>query len=343
MTEPTQGITQSLNIPQPAATGWAKFRRWAVETPFIQLLVLVALIVILVVTIPAFVARPQAAVAILALASLLALASMGQTLVVILGGLDLAITGYITFGAMIASNATSRLGWPVPLAFLVTIVVCGAIGALVGWLCHRLKIQPLVMTLGVGAILTGGSMFIANGDYNGQPPQELRSLSQLIGTTFGLPIPPVIVIVVILGILLSVILAKTSVGRKLYATGINPRAADLTRIRTSVVWTAVFATSGALGGVAGIFIAAFGSGWAQSIGDPYLFAGLAAVLVGGTTFGSVRGSFTRTAIGALILTVVSTLIISRGLAEAQSRIVYGVIILMVVALYGRDRHVRDRF
>ena len=67
------------------------------------------------------------------------------------------------------------------------------------------------------------------------------------------------------------------------------------------------------------------------------------MLVGGTTFGSVRGSFTRTALGALILTVVATIITSRGLAEAQSRIVYGVIILAVVALYGRERHVRDRF
>jgi len=124
---------------------------------------------------------------------------------------------------------------------------------------------------------------------------------------------------------------------------VNPRAASLSRVNTSVVWTAVFAASGALAGVAGMFIASFGSGWAQTIGDPYLFSGLAAVLVGGTTFGSVHGSFTRTALGALILTLVSTIIVSRGLAEAQSRIVYGVIILAVVALYGRERHVRDRF
>ncbi|MBX3099539.1 MAG: ABC transporter permease [Salinibacterium sp.] len=343
MTETTTDVTKSLTIPQPGATGWARLRHWAIETPIIQFVALVALIVVLVVMIPAFITRPQASIAILVIASLLALAAMGQTLVVILGGLDLGIAGYITFGAMIASNATSRLGWPVPVAFLVTLMVCGGFGAIVGWLCHRLRIQPLVMTLGVGAILTGGSMFLAKGDYNGQPPQELRSLAQLTGTTFGLPIPPVLFIVVGLGVLLWLFLAKTSAGRKLYATGVNPRAAALARIKTSLVWTIVFAFSGALAGVAGIFIAAFGSGWSQSIGDPYLFAGLAAVLVGGTTFGSVRGSFTRTAIGALILTIVSTLIVSRGLAEAQSRIVYGIIILAVVALYGRERHVRDRF
>jgi ribose transport system permease protein len=343
MTKTATGVTLPVTAP-PAPPGLAaKFRRWALETPFIQLVVLAALIVVLIVMVPAFITRPQAWVAILVLASMLALAAMGQTLVVILGALDLGITGYITFGAMMASNATSQLGWPVALAFLVTLVVCGVFGALVGWLCHRLRIQPLVMTLGVGAILAGGSMFIANGDYNGQPPQALASLVQLTSTTFGLPVPPIIVIVAVLGVLLWLFLAKTAAGRKLYATGVNARAADLTGINTSVVWTSVFAVSGALAGIAGMFIAAFGSGWSQSIGDPYLFSGLAAVLVGGTTFGSIHGSFTRTALGALILTIVSTLIVSRGLAEAQSRIVYGVIILVVVALYGRERHVRDRF
>ncbi|OIU88090.1 ABC transporter permease [Microbacterium sp. AR7-10] len=343
MTDTLTDVTRSLTQPPPPPSSGMRFRRWAVETPLIQLVILIALVAVLVTLIPAFIARPQAGLAVLTLAALLALAAMGQTLVVILGGLDLAIAGYVTFGAMIASNATSRLGWPVPVALLVVLVVCTGVGGGVGWLCHRFRIEPLVITLGVGTMLTGGSMFIANGDYNGQPPQELRSLAQLNGTTFGLPVPPVILIVLILGVLLWVFLAKTPAGRRLYATGVNPRAARLTRINTTLVWSAVFAASGALAGTAGMFIAAFGAGWSQSIGDPYLFSGLAAVLVGGTTFGSVRGGFTRTAIGAMILTVLSTIIVSQGLTEAQTRIVYGLIILGVVALYGRDRHVRDRF
>lgn len=343
MTDTFTDVTRSLTTPPAPPSSAARIRRWALETPLIQVVILLVLVATMVTLIPAFLERPIAAVSVLTLAALLALAAMGQTLVVILGGLDLAIAGYITFGAMIAGNATSRLGWPVPLAFVVVAAVCGGVGALIGWLCHRYHIEPLVMTLGVGAVLTGGSMFLANGDYNGQPPQELRSLSQLSGTTFGLPVPPVIVIVVVLGALLWLILAKTPAGRRLYATGVNPRAADLTRIRTGLVWSVVFAASGVFAGIAGMFLAAFGSGWSISIGDPYLFSGLAAVLVGGTTFGSVRGGFGRTALGALILTVLSTIIVSQGLSEAQTRIVYGVIILGVVALYGRNRRVRDRF
>jgi ribose transport system permease protein len=335
-------VTGTLTAPSPRPGRWDRIRRWGVEAPVLQVVVLVVLAGWLIVTVPA-IAAPRPATAILTIASLLALAAMGQTLVVILGGLDLATPGYILFGAYVSVNLAGSLSLPSPVAVLVVIAVCGGIGALIGWLCHRFTVQPLVVTLGAGAALTGATMFLADGDYSSAPPADLRSLAGMTGTTFGLPVPPVILIVVLCAIVLWLFLNRTAAGRKLYATGINVRAARLTRINTGLVWTLVFAASGALAGIAGIFIAAFGSGWSQTIGEPYLFSGLAAVLVGGTTFGSIRGSYTRTILGALILTVLSTTIVANGLTEAQSRIVYGGIILAVVALYGRERHVRDRF
>ncbi|MFZ3415388.1 ABC transporter permease [Arthrobacter sp. 3Tela_A] len=312
------------------------------QQPILQVLVLVVIVAWLLATVPG-IANLRSATALLVIASLLAFAAMGQTLVVILGGLDLAIPGYVIFGAFVAANLAGGQGLSVPLAFLVTIAVCGGLGAAVGFLCHRLRVEPLMMTLGMGAVVTGGTLFLTNGNYASAPPDSLRVLAGVTSTTFGLPIPPVILIVAVASILLWLGLNRTRAGRNLYATGINARAAKLTRINTTAVWTVVFAASGALAGIAGMFIASFSSGWAQSIGEPYLFSGLAAVLVGGTTFGSIRGSFTRTLLGALILTGLSTIIVSNGLAESQSRIIYGIIILMVVALYGRERHVRDRF
>lgn len=335
-------VTGTLTAPSPRPSRWDRFRRWTADAPVLQIVVLVVLAGWLVATIPA-IANPRPATAILTIASLLALAAMGQTLVVILGGLDLATPGYILFGAYVASSLAGGMALPSPVAVLVVVGVCGGIGALIGWLCHRFRVQPLVVTLGVGAALTGATMFLANGDYSSAPPADLRSLASLTGTTFGLPLPPVIPIVVLSAVLLWLFLNRTPAGRRLYATGINVRAARLTRIHTGRVWTLVFAASGALAGIAGIFIAAFGSGWSQTTGEPFLFSGLAAVLVGGTTFGSIRGSYTRTLLGALILTVLSTTIVANGLTESQSRIVYGAIILAVVALYGRERHVRDRF
>jgi ribose transport system permease protein len=329
--------------PVPSREGlWSRTRTLVLQQPILQVLVLAVVVVWLLMTIPG-IANLRSASALLIIASLLSLAAMGQTLVVILGGLDLAIPGYVIVGAFVAANLAGGQGWPVPVAFLLTIAVCGGAGAAIGFLCHRLKVEPLMMTLGMGAVLTGGTLFLTTGNYASAPSDFLRGLAGVTSTTFGLPLPPIILIVAVAAVLLWLVLNRTPAGRSLYATGINARAAKLTRVNTTAVWTLVFAASGALAGIAGMFIASFSSGWAQSIGEPYLFSGLAAVLVGGTTFGSIRGSFTRTLLGALILTGLSTIIVSNGLAEAQSRIIYGVIILMVVALYGRERHVRDRF
>jgi ribose transport system permease protein len=334
--------TTSLTAPARPPRFAERLRGWALDTPILQVGVLVALVAYLVVQVPA-VANLRSITSLAIIACLLALAAMGQTLVVILGGLDLAAPGYILFGAFAATIVAGREGVPSPLAVLLVLAVCGGVGALVGWLCHRLHVEPLVVTLGIGAVLTGAALFLANGDYSSAPPPDLRNLATLSGTTFGLPIPPIILIVVLGVALLWVFLNRTVSGRRLVATGVNIRAAGLAGIRTGAVWTGVFAASGALAGISGMLIAAFSAGWSQSIGEPYLFAGLAAVLVGGTTFGSVRGSYTRTVLGALIFTVLSTIVIVNGLTEAQSRIVYGVVILVAVSLYSRVRHVRDRF
>lgn len=338
----TSTPTATVTVALPRRRGVRRIADWVTRYPIMQAIVLVALAAWLVGTVPAM-STPRSITAILVITALLAFASMGQTLVVILGGLDLAIVGYITFGAFVAVNLAGRAELPLPLAFLLTIGVTGGVGALVGFVCHRYDVQPLVMTLGVGAMMTGGTLFLADGEFTSMPPDSLKALTGITATTFGLPFPPVLAIVVVLAVGLWVFLSRTVTGRQLYATGINPRAAALSRVNATAIWTGVFAFSGITAGVAGMFIAGFGSGWSSGIGEPYLFTGLAAVLVGGTTFGSIRGSYTRTLLGALILTVLSTLIVSNGLNEAQSRIVYGVIVLGVVAMFGRERHVRDRF
>lgn len=338
----TRPPTATVNTPLPSPRGIAGFRTALLRLPILQIAVLTVLAAWLVATVPSIL-NPVSIVSILMLVSLLALAAMGQTLVVILGGLDLAIPGYIIVGSFVASNLATGAGWPLPLALLTTVAVCGGVGAFVGFVSHRYEVQPLVLTLGVSAALTGGTLFIANADYSSAPPDALRSLTGITSTTFGLPVPPLILIVVVAAVLVWLFLARTVNGRRLYATGANRRAAGLARISTGTVWTGVFAMSGVTAGIAGMLLASFSSGWNATSGDPYLFTGLAAVLLGGTTFGSIRGSYTRTVLGATILTLLSTIVVSNGMSDGQSRIIYGLVIIGVVALYGRDRHVRDRF
>jgi ribose transport system permease protein len=214
-------------------------------------------------------------------------------------------------------------------------------GAATGYICQRYSIQPLVATLGAGSIAAGIVVAWTQGEFAEQAPPFLGSLSSVTGRTFGIALPPVVAIWILAAIVIAVVLHRTAPGRRLYAAGANPLAASLALVRVRRVWITVFAASAVCSALAGVLLAGF-AGANQSLGDPYLWEGLTAVVVGGTAVGGARGDYTHTAIGALILTVLSTILIGKGLSPADEQIVFGVLILIVVAGYGRERHLRDR-
>lgn len=141
--------------------------------------------------------------------------------------------------------------------------------------------------------------------------------------------------------ILWLVLSKSVVGRWIYATGSNPRAADLALVPTRLVWAAVFAASAVAAAIVGILLAGFSGTGESSIGDPYLWQSLTAVVIGGTSFGG-PGDYWRTVLGTLILSELTTVLIGNGASAADQQILSGGLILLVVALYGRDRRVRDR-
>ncbi len=221
------------------------------------------------------------------------------------------------------------------------IVLAAILGATSGYICHRYRIQPLIVTLGMGALVIGLAVVWTSGKITGSAPQVLDDLTAANGTTFGLSISPVVVIWAVVAIIVAVFLHRTVAGRRLYATGANPRAADLALIPTRRIWIAVFAASAVIAALVGVLLAGF-AGADQTIGDPYLFQGLTAVIVGGTTIMGARGDYTHTVLGALILTELTTILVGHGYDSADQQIIFGVLILIVVAGYGRDRRLRDR-
>jgi ribose transport system permease protein len=255
----------------------------------------------------------------LVLASFLGLAALGQTLALILGGLDLSIPGFIVMGAIVVSKLYSS-GWPSAAAILVVIAIAAALGAATGWICHRWRIQPLIVTLGVGALVSGAAVAWTHGSPVGAAPTFLTDFTAPTSKTFGfLSVPPVVVIWLVVTLM----------------------AALRAKIRTQRVWVSVFALSAVASALVGVLLAGF-AGADQAIGDPYLFTGLTAVIVGGTTFMGARGDYTHTVIGALFLTALTTVLLGKGADAADQQIVFGLLILIVVAGYGRDRRLRDR-
>jgi ribose transport system permease protein len=308
--------------------------------PLLQIVALVALFVYGAQTIEGF--STQTSVdAMLVLAALLGLAALGQTLILILGGLDLSVPGHIVMGAVLMSQLYGAHSWSAPLAIAAPVVVAAIVGGISGWICHRWRIQPLIVTLGVGAMSAGAVVAWTQGKLTGAAPSFLSQLTSATGTTFGLQVPPVVVVWGVIAVVLAVVLHRFRSGRRLYATGANPRAAALVGISTKRVWVAAFAVSAMASALVGCLLAGF-AGADQTIGDPYLFSGLTAVIVGGTVFMGARGDYTHTVVGALILTVLTTILVGKGYDQADQQIIFGVLILLVVAGYGRDRRLRDR-
>jgi ribose transport system permease protein len=311
------------------------------RVPLAQLTVLVAVVGWGCVQVDGFASSPSIR-AMLVMGSLLALASLGQTFVILVGGLDLAVPGYLTIGAVAAAELGGTRGWPLWLVAVGVVGVCAVAGGTCGAICHYLRVQSLVVTLGMSSVLIGGLIVITKASILGAPPASLSKWTFVLGKTLGLPVPPVVVLTA--GVVLAtwIFLTRMPAGRRLYAAGANPRAAEWILIRTGRVWIRTFAFGAAASGLTGMLIAGYSSGASVTTGDPYFYSGLAAVLVGGTALGSARGDFLRTALGAFTLTALTTILSGLGFGEGDTRILFGLVIIVVVLAYGRERRLRDR-
>jgi ribose transport system permease protein len=278
---------------------------------------------------------------ILVLAALAGLASSGQTLLILMGGFDLSISGFIVSSALVVSVLKEQ--WHISFGVAIVIAIaCGAVlGGAAGQICHRFQIQPLIVTLAMGTIALGLIQVETKGSFSGTAPDWLITLASPGTKTLGVEIPPMVVIWAAVAVLMALFLHRTTAGRRVMATGANPRGAEYSLIRTRRVWTLAFAFSGVASALVGILVAGFAGSVDSGIGDPYLFQSVVAVIVGGTVFGG-PGDYSRTVVGALFLTVVNVVLVGKGAIPADQNILYGVAILLAVSLYGRERRLRDR-
>lgn len=316
------------------------------RSAFIGLIVLVALIVISSFTIEGFLSAPNIR-AILLFASFLGIACIGQTLVALMGGLDLSIP-FVIGASNIGLLFLISLGVPSFVAFGFVLVIGGLIGLVNGLLSFKLQGQALILTLGTGFAVAGfvqiltsiGSQF--SGNVFGTVPPWLTNLAAMNGTFFGLGVPPTIIIWIILAIVVIIALRYSAYGRCIYALGGNRTSARLIGVSELKYWTLAYTLSGIFAALTGSLLLGWSGGGFIGVGDLYLFTTLAAVVIGGTSLLGGYGGYGFTVIGVLVLQILSSFLIGVGLKYEWQQFIFGLLILPMVALYGRSPHIRSQ-
>jgi ribose transport system permease protein len=308
--------------------------------PLIQIVVLIAVLLYGVITLPGLLSW-QSIETILVLASLIGFASLGQTFVILIGGFDLSLPSFMVATALIVTGIAQQDHYSVGVGIVVAVALCGTFGALSGYICHRFSVQPLIVTLGTGAIVLGLVQTQVTNQMVAGAPAFSVSLTSLSSTTFGVQIPPVVAIWLVVALAATFFLHRTVAGRRLLATGCNQPAAEYSLIHTRRVWIAVFTFSGVASALVSLLIGGFAGTLDTSVADPYLFQSVVAVIVGGTIFGG-PGDYARTVLGSLFLAIVTIVLTGNGVSGFAEDILYGVVLLLAVTMYARERRVRDR-
>jgi ribose transport system permease protein len=262
-----------------------------------------------------------------------------------MGGLDLSIP-FVIGAANIGLLYLVGLGVPPWFAFALVIIIGGLIGFLNGVMSYKLQGQALIMTLGMGFAVAGlvqiitsiGSQF--SGNVFGTVPPWLSNFAAMNGVSFGLSVPPTILLWIILSIIVIVALRYSAYGRYIYALGGNRRSAMLIGISEFKYWVLAYIISGAFGALTGALLLGWSGGGFIGVGDPYLFTTLAAVVIGGTSLAGGYGGYGFTVIGVLVLQVLSSFLIGIGLKYEWQQFIFGLLILPMVALYSRSPHIR---
>ena len=254
-----------------------------------------------------------------------------QTMTMLTGGIDLSVGTVATMGAFIM--ATQVVRHDPAVAILMAFVPALLIGLANGIGVGVFRVHPLIMTLGTSLIGTGflqvyQRTVIATGT-------EIPAGLAWLGTGLTRGVPNALLLFVPLAALIIFTLRRTGFGRLLYAVGDNERAARISGVLYWQVILALYVASALLAGIAGLLYVGLIKAPSLTLAEPLLLPSVAAAVIGGTSIFGGRGGYAGTILGALILTVLTTLLTVLQMPEGSRRILFGLIILLVTAAYLR--------
>lgn len=268
---------------------------------------------------------------ILEFAAPLGILAAGQTLVVITGGIDLSVANVATAAAYIMASQTPN---GVTRAIILGLLVGVIVGLVNGLGVAIFRVQPLIMTLAMGLVVTGSLNVYEQAVARGVPsvPNVIHTLGS--GTVLGY-VPVSLFLWGALAAILIVGLRGTGFGRLLYALGDNMEATRLAGVHAWQVLLTNYVLCGLLSAVAGLVLAGTVDAADLGLANILLLPSVAAVVIGGTSIFGGSGSYAGTIVGALILTVLNSLLTLLDVPDAFKQVLYGAIIVLLAAAYTR--------
>src|SRR5687767_7502726 len=274
----------------------------------------------------------------LKVASFLGVIATGMMIVILLGQIDLSVPWVVAVGGMMAAAATAYGG--LGEAFAIPFgVLCGvALGLVNGIGVAYLRIPSMIITLATNAVAQG-LMVVHTGGFSPQDSASAAMRFIATGETV-LGLPNALIVWALIGGGAVLLLNRTVFGRYIYAIGNRERAAYLSGVDTRAVVMAAFALSGGLAAFGGVLLAGYASKAAQAMGDAYLLPAVAAVVLGGASILGGRGSYPGTVAGVLLITLLQSILSVMQMPEAGRQVIYGVVIVGMLLLYGRESAAR---
>ena len=287
-------------------------------------------------------------------ASFLGVIATGVMLVILLGHIDLSIPWTIAIGGMMATGLAGFLqrlgldpGWGVPLAIPFGILCGIAVGLVNGIGVAYLRAPSMIFTLGMNAVAQG--LMVAH--TGGFAPQNRATpfMRELAAGRLIPWVPNPLLIWLAVGAATVFVLTRTTLGRQIYAIGNKERAVFLSGVDTRRVLLICFAISGGCAAAGGVLLAGWANASFQAMGDPYLLQTIAAIVLGGTNVLGGRGTYLGTVAGVILITLLQSILSVlqpeqfftdlgyRVPAEVFRQIAFGIVIIAMLMLYGRER------
>lgn len=262
-------------------------------------------------------------------ASFTIIIGFAQTLVLLLGGIDLSVASVAGLSSMIFAMLTTVAGVDPFLSLMIALAAGGTLGAINGLFICSLNLTPFIVTLATSALYKGIIYVATKGIPLTGIPERVTIIGQ--GTLFGI-IPYPAIIMLILAAILIYMLRFTSFGRHIYAVGGNENAARIVGIQINKTKMAVYSLTGFISALAGVLMVLRLGSSQVNIGENWAMPSITAGVLGGTSMNGGSGGIGGTIVGGLLMSVISFSISLLGVSSYWDQIVTGVIVLIAVAI-----------